>query len=186
MSHNAQDAEKAAATSHGSNSDEALGAYKGDIGDYMSNVNSAIAAGNPFKSRDYLTSQNVATSGAMNSANDAARQAEQQVVARTGTNTAALAGEVGSQARAGQRDLTAYNATRDTENESRWLSQRDQLFHDQLEGANSEAGVMGTQLGAQTNNLKAWSDDEASRNAMWAQLGSAALSGGASVGSAFA
>jgi hypothetical protein len=142
-----------AATTDAGDAASAYGAATGADAAYLSNVNSALAAGNPFEAKDYLTQQNIATSGAMNSENDAARQQQQQTVARTGTNSAALANEVGSQARAGQRDLTNYNATRDTQNEGTWLNQQDKLLSDQGQGANIEAGLYGTSVSGQDSTL---------------------------------
>ena len=116
-------------------------------------MNSTLSAGNPFESKDYLTKQNLATSGAMNSENDAATQALQQNVARTGTNSAALAGTIASNARQGQRDLTQYNAGRDTANENTWLQQQDKLLGDEATGASEEAGLYSTSLGGQNSTL---------------------------------
>jgi hypothetical protein len=143
----------AAASNDADNATAAYGQAQGDIGGYLSNVNSALAAGNPFESKDYLTQQNLDTSGAMNSENAAAKQQEQSTVARTGTNTAALASDVAENARAGQRDLTQYNAGRDTSNENTWLNQQDTLLGDQAKGAGLEAGLYGTSVGAQDATL---------------------------------
>jgi hypothetical protein len=142
-----------AASTDQANALNAYGQSQGDIGQYLSNVNSSLAAGNPFEAKDYLTQQNIATSGAMNAENDAAKQQQQQTVARTGTNSAALANEVGSQAREGQRDLTQYNAGRDTANENTWLQQQDKLLGDQAQGASLESGLYGTSIGAQDSTL---------------------------------
>lgn len=128
----------------------ALSSYNNDMGSYMSNVNSQLAAGNPYQSKDYLTSQNLQTSGAMNATNDAAQQQLRDTALRTGTNTAAVAGEVGANRLQGQRDLTTYNAARDTQNEDKWLQQRQQLTSDQLAGANSEAGIYGSAVGGRS------------------------------------
>ncbi len=142
-----------AATTDAGNAAESFGSAQGDIGTYLSNVNSALSAGNPFESKDYLTQQNLDTSGAMNSANTAAQQQEQGTVARTGTNSAALASDVAENARAGQRDLTQYNAGRNTANENTWLNQQDKLLGDQAQGASEEAGLYSTSLGGQNSTL---------------------------------
>jgi hypothetical protein len=143
----------AAASTDQANALNAYGAAQGDTSEYLSNVNSALAAGNPFEAKDYLTQQNLETSGAMNSENDAARQQEQQTVARTGTNSAALPNEIAAQARTSQRDLTQYNAGRDTSNENTWLQQQDKLLSDQGQGANIEAGLYGTSVSGQDSTL---------------------------------
>jgi hypothetical protein len=151
----------------------------------MSNVNSRLAAGNPFEAKDYLTKQNLETSGAMNAANAAEKQAEGATVARTGTNSAALANTVASSARQGQRDLTAYNAARDTANEQEWLKQQDQLMKDQLAGAQSEADVYKTGIGGQSSDLSSMtSADNAAQAAEFGLIDSAVGAGGA-VGAAF-
>jgi hypothetical protein len=143
----------AAAANDADNASAAYGAAQGDIGTYLGNVNSALAAGNPFESKDYLTQQNLDTSGAMNSADTAAKQQQQSTVAKTGTNSAALANTVAETARTGQRDLTQYNAGRDTSNENTWLNQQDKLLGDQASGAGLEAGLYGTSVGAQDSTL---------------------------------
>ena len=143
----------AAAATDASNAASSFGAASGDIGTYLSNVNSQLAAGNPFESKDYLTHQNLETSGAMNSANDAEKAALGQTVARTGTNSAALANTVASSARQGQRDLTQYNAGRDTANENTWLNQQDKLLGDEATGSSQEAGLYGTSLSGQDSTL---------------------------------
>ena len=52
----------------------AMNGYNNDINAYTSNVNSQIAAGDPFKSQAYKTDQNLQTSAAMNAANTKAAQ----------------------------------------------------------------------------------------------------------------
>jgi len=143
----------AAAATDASNAASSFGAASGDIGTYLSNVNSTLSAGNPFESKDYLTKQNLETSGAMNSANDAEKAALGQTVARTGTNSAALANTVASSARQGQRDLTSYNAGRDTSNENTWLQQQDKLLGDEATGSSQEAGLYSTSLSGQDSTL---------------------------------
>ena len=145
--------DQSAYNTNSANASTALGNYQGTENEYLSNVNSALAAGNPYQSKDYLTQQNLETSGAMNSENDAAREAEQQTVDRTGTNSAALPNEIAAQARQGQRDLTQYTAGQNASNEDKWLQQQDRLLGDQQAGANSEAGVYGTTLGASSSDL---------------------------------
>jgi len=178
------DAASAAAKTDAANAASALGSYNGEIGTYMSNVNSALSAGNPYESKDYLTKQNLETSGAMNAANTAEKQALGSTVAKTGTNSAALADTVASSAREAQRDLTNYNATRDTENEDKWLKQQDLLMGDQLAGANSEAGVYSTSLGGQNSSLSTEEQAEAAQDAMWSNIAGAGISAGGTLGSA--
>lgn len=131
----------------------AFGSAQGDIGTYLSNVNSTLAQGNPFESKDYLTQQNLQTSAAMNSQNDAERERLGQTVARTGTNSAALAGTEASSARQGQRDLTQYTAGRDTANENTWLNQQDKLLGDEATGSSQEAGLYGTSTSGEDSAL---------------------------------
>jgi hypothetical protein len=145
--------DNAAATTDATNAASSYSTASGDIGNYMSNVNSALSAGNPFESKDYLTQQNLETSGDMNSQNDAAQQQEQSTVARTGTNSAALPAEIAEQRRQGQRDLTQYNAGRDTANENTWLNQQDKLLGDQATGAGLESNLYSTSLNGQDSNL---------------------------------
>jgi hypothetical protein len=148
----------------------ALNSYNNQIGDFNSNVNSTLAAGNPYQSKQYLTNQNLETSGAMNSANTREGQQLRDSARRSGTNTAALADTMQSSARQGQRDLTQYNAARDNQNEDRWLQQQQGLMKDQLEGANSQAGVYGTSMGGANNSLNALTNREDSVDQMWGSL----------------
>ena len=186
MTGNASGIDEKAANHAQDQADAALGAYNGDMADYMSNVNSAIASGNPFESKDYLTKQNLETSGAMNAENTAAQNALGSAARRTGTNTAALADTVASSARQGQRDLTGYNAARDTANEQNWLAERDQLMRDQLAGANSEAGVYGTGTHANTSDLDSMTRAQEAQDQMWGNIVSGAMQGaGAGMGAAF-
>ena len=181
--------DQAAYNKNSANADTTLGNFQGTENEYLSNVNSALAAGNPYESKDYLTQQNLETSGAMNAEDAAAKEQEQQTVARTGTNSAALPAEIASQARAGQRDLTNYNATRDTQNEDKWLSQQDKLLSDEQAGANSEANVYGTTQGAANSALgdytSAANEDQKNKNSIWngltqagGVLGAAAIKAG--------
>lgn len=154
-----------------------LGAYNSDIGNYNSNVNATLGAGNPFASKPYMENQNIATSAAMNSANTRENQQLRDSAKRAGTNTAAIAGTEAESARQGQRDLTAYNATQANQNEDRWLQERDGLLRDQLAGAQSQAGVYGTQMGGANNALNAYTSATNAEDQMWAGLGEAALMG---------
>jgi hypothetical protein len=162
----------------------ALGAYGNDIGSYMSNVNSTLAAGNPYQSKSFLTNQNLETSGAMNAANTKEGQQLRDSARRSGTNTAALAGTIASSAREGQRNLTDYNAARDNQNEDRWLQQQQGLMKDQLEGANSEAGVYGTSMGGANNSLNALTQREDSMDQMWGNLAGSVIGAGGTMGAA--
>lgn len=177
MTQNAGAADTAAANTSSAQGAQSFNAAQGDIGNYMSNVNSALAAGNPFESKDYLTQQNLQTSGAMNSTNDANDQALQSTAARTGTNTAALANEESAGARQGARDLTNYNAGRDTQNEGTWLNQQDKLLNDQAQGANQEANLYGTATSGRDSALSSATTAADSENQMWAGLGEGAMSG---------
>jgi hypothetical protein len=175
----------AAAATDASNASSAFGAASGDIGTYLSNVNSTLAAGNPFESKTYLTNQNLETSGAMNAENTAEKAALGQTVARTGTNSAALANTVASSARQGQRDLTGYNAGRDTANENTWLNQQDKLLGDEATGSAQEAGLYGTSVSGEDSTLgtaQTGADEEEQAND---QIIDSSLTGAASVGAAF-
>lgn len=185
MSNNASGIDEAAANQNENNAATALGAYQGDISSYLGNVNSVLAEGNPFESKNYLTQQNLETSGAMNSADTAANQQLQSTAAKTGTNTAALANEEGSIARAGQRDLTQYNAGRDTANENTWLQEQQELLGDQEKGAASEAGVFGAATSGQSSDLSSMTQADDAEDQMWASIAGSAL-GGAGVGAGLA
>lgn len=186
MSNDGGDQAGRAAGVNGTNAQHELGNADAGISDYMSNVNSQLAAGNPYESKAYLTQQNLATSGAMNSEKDSADQALEEGVRSTGTNSAALAADEAEIGRTGQRDLTNYNATRDTQNEDKWLQDEQSLDRDQLAGADASAGLYSTSLGGQTSDLKTEEEADAAENQMWAGLGEAAMTGaGTGMGAAF-
>jgi hypothetical protein len=186
MSNDATTVDKQAADVNGADAQTALGSANGELADYMSNVNSRLSAGNPYESKDYLTKQNLQTSGAMNSENDAADQALQSTVARTGTNSAALAGTEAEAARAGQRDLTNYTAGRDTANEDKWLQEQDALTKDQLAGASEEGNLYSTSLGGQNSNLHDYTSAEDAQDQMWGNMVSGIATGAGSVLGGFA
>ena len=64
-----------------------------------------------------------------------------------------MANDVAAQARTGQRDLTNYNATRNTENEGKWLGEQQNLLGDQARGAVMEEGLYGTSVSGQDSTL---------------------------------
>lgn len=175
----------AAASTDASNAASSFGAAQGDIGTYLSNVNSTLAAGNPFESKDYLTNQNLSTSGAMNSANNAEQQALGSTVAKTGTNSAALANTVASSARQGQRDLTQYNAGAAQQNENTWLGQQDKLLGDEATGSSEEAGLYGTSLGGQNSTLGTAQQGEDAQEQANDGMIDAGITAAGSVGGAF-
>lgn len=186
MSNDATGADKAAADQNGADAQKTLGDANSGIADYMSNVNSRLAAGNPYESEDYLKKQNLETSGAMNSEKGALDEELGSTVARTGTNSAAIAATEADAARQGQRDLTGYNAGRDTANTDKWEQEKEGLTRDQLAGADAEGKLYGTATGAQSSNLNAYTTAEDAQDQMWAQLGEAAMTGaGAGLGGAY-
>lgn len=186
MSNDAGNDATAAAKQNGSDAQGELHGADAGIDSYMSNVNSQIAAGNPYESKDYLTKQNLATSGAMNSEKDASDAALEHAVSSTGGSSAALAATQADIARQGQRDLTGYNATRDTENEDKWLNQRQGLDKDLLAGADAKAGLYSTATGGQSSDLKTEEEAQAAQDQMWTGIASAAMTGaGTGMGAAF-
>lgn len=148
-----KDTDNAAATTYGSNASSSYGSASGDTSNYLSNVNSALSEGNPYQTTEYKTNQNLETSGAMDSANTAAQQKEQSTVAKTGTNSAALANTVSENARSGQRQMTDYNATRDTQNENSWQNEKQNLLGDEAKGAEIESGLYSTSVNGQDSAL---------------------------------
>ena len=161
---------------------DALSNFNNAMGGYTSNVNSTIAQGNPYESRSYLQNQNLLTSGAANSATTAGNQATRDVALRTGTNTAAVQASRDANTQAKQRMLTQYNAGRDTENLDKWVNQRQQLYQDQLAGANADAGIYNTASGGLNNAGSNLASIQNSQAALWeAGIGAvgAGLSGGA-------
>jgi hypothetical protein len=154
--------------------------YQTDIGNYNSNVNSQIAQGNPYQSRAYLQSQNLQTSGAANAANTKANQQVRDTSLRTGTNTAAVAAQQAENARAGQRQVTDYNATRDTANTDKWEQDQQRLNEQQLAGANSEASMFGANVSGRSNSLTDLTDIQQQQNALWqAGIGAVGAAGAA-------
>ncbi len=164
---------------------QALDGYNTGVGSYMSNVNAQLAAGNPYQTKQYLQNQNLLTSAAANAANTQAQGALKESALRTGENTASNAATIASNSRGIARDLTAYQANRDTQNDAMWQQQKQQLLGDQLAGANSEANVFGTATGAQSSALGDLTSLQNSQDAMWGNIAGSAI-GAAGTGGAAA
>lgn len=163
----------------------ALQNYNNDIGSFTSNVNSQIAAGNPYESQPYKQEQNITTSGAMNAANTTANAATRNAALRTGTNTAAVDAQRAENARAGQRQTDQFNAATDTSNEDKWLQQQNELTKDQLAGAQSEAGIYGTSVAGRSGAIGNLTSLQQSDDALWqAGIGAAGTAAGAGIGKA--
>jgi hypothetical protein len=154
--------------------------YQGDINNYNSNVNSQIAAGNPYQSKAYLQNQNIATSGAANSANTAGNQAVRDTALRTGENSAAVAATQADNARQSQMAVTNYNATRDTANQDKWEQDQQNLNQQQLAGANSEAGMFGSNVSGEDSTLGDLTSIQGQQDALWqAGIGAVGAAGAA-------
>lgn len=159
--------------------------YNNDIGTFTSNVNSQIAAGNPYESQPYKTEQNITTSGAMNSANTAANAATRDAALRTGTNTAAVSAQRAENARAGQRQSDQFNAATDTSNEDKWLQQQNTLTNQQLQGAQSEAGIYGSSIGGSNAAIGNLTSLQGQDDALWqSAIGAGGVAAGAGIGKA--
>jgi hypothetical protein len=157
--------------------------YQGDINNYTSNVNSQIAQGNPYQSKAYLQNQNIATSGAANSADTAGNQAVRDTALRTGTNTASVAATQADNARQSQRTVTDYNATRDTANQDKWEQDQQALNQDQLAGANSEEGMFNGATSGRDSALGDLTSIQNSQDALWqAGIGAVGGAGAAALG----
>jgi hypothetical protein len=154
-----------------------VGSYNADLGTYMSNVNSSLAAGNPYQSTAYKTAQNLETSGAMHSADTAAKTATRGAALRTGQNAAAVNASVSENALEAARTQDTFNASRDTANDQAWEQEKGDLMKDQLAGANSQAAAnanYGQQRSSATQGLLTQQEQE---DQMWAQLGETAMTG---------
>jgi hypothetical protein len=129
----------------------ALNNYNSQATAASDDISNLEGQGNPYQSKSYLQNQNIQTSAAMDATNTAAKQQLNDDALRTGTNTASLGRTISSNARAGQRTMDAYNAGQSAQNEDKYLSLQQGLIGDRQNLANSEAGVLGTTSGAQTN-----------------------------------
>lgn len=157
--------------------------YQSDIGNYNSNVNSQIAAGNPYQSKAYLTAQNLATSAAANATKTAGNQAVRDTALRTGENSAAVAATQADNSRQAQQTVTNYNATRDTANTDKWEQDQQNLNQDQLAGANSEEGMFSADQAGRSNSLSDLTSIQNSQDALWqAGIGAVGAAGGAAFG----
>jgi hypothetical protein len=160
----------------------AANSYQSDINNYNSNVNSQIAQGNPYQSKAYLQNQNLMTSGAADAANTAANQKTRDAALRTGTNTASVAATNAENARASQRQVTDYNATRDTSNTDKWEQDQQRLNEQQLAGANSQEAMFGANVNGRNSSLSDLTTIQGQQDALW-QAGIGAV-GAAGAGAA--
>jgi hypothetical protein len=157
--------------------------FQNDMAGYTSNVNSQIAAGNPYQSRAYLQNQNLMTSGAANSANTAGNQAVRDTALRTGTNTAAVAATQADNARQSQQTVTNYNATRDTANQDKWETLQTQQNQEQLQGAQAQAGMFGANVSGRNSSLSDLTTIQGQQDALWqAGIGAVGAVGAAAAG----
>jgi len=164
-----------------------VGNYNADLGGYMSNVNAALHAGNPYQTTAYKTAQNLETSGAMNAADTAAKTATRGAALRTGLNAAAVNPAISENALAAQRTQDTYNATRDTANDQAWEQEKEALMRDQLAGADSQARANAIYAGQRSNATQGLLQQQEEEDQMWAGLGETAMKGaGAGITAAFA
>jgi hypothetical protein len=159
----------------------ALNNYNQAMGGFNTNLDNMLSQGNPYQSKSYLENQNKLTSAAMNSQNTAAKQNLQDTALRTGENTAAIQNTIASNARAGQRTLDTYNAQRDTENQDKYLQYEQQLLQDQLAGANSEAGIYGTNVSGRSDALNNLTSIQNAQQQMWGNIIGGVAGGAGSV-----
>lgn len=162
---------------------QAVGNYNSDMNGYNSKLSQMEGAGNPYQSKSYLQNQNMLTSAAMNSQNTQAKQQLQDTALRTGTNTAALGGQISENARAGQRTMDQYNAGTATQNQDKYLQYEQNLLGDQLAGANSQAGIYATDVNGRNNADSNLITAQGQNQQMWGNI-IGGVAGG--VGGAFA
>lgn len=161
----------------------ALNNYNSDMSGYNNKLSEMESQGDPYTSSTFLQNQNKLTSAAMNSQNTAAKQNLQDTALRTGENTAALQNTIASNARAGQRTLDQYNAQAANDNEDKYLQYEQGLLQDQLAGANSEAGVYGTDVSGRNDSLNNLTSIQNAEEGMWGNIiGGAASGAGAAFG----
>lgn len=172
----------AAIKSAGDWEDNAINQWQQQYGTATSNVNATLAAGNPYQSKDYKTNQNLETSGAMHSTNDAATEANNEAALRTGQNGAVGPAASAQNARNAQQTLDTYNAGRDTANEHAWQGEKAGLLGEEGSLAGQAGSVAGAAAGArntgdenltraqQYNNLDDWK---------WINYGTGAAAGAA-------
>lgn len=161
----------------------ARGNYNTAMNNYNSDVSRMEANPNPFSSKSYIQNQNKLTSAAMNSEDNAARQALQDTSLRTGENPAALDRTIEAGARAGQRTLDKYNAKRNTQNLRDNLAYQQQLARDRMAGAQSEAGMFRANESGRSNALSNITEEKRLQDAM---LGRVVGGATGAVGSIFA
>jgi hypothetical protein len=155
----------------------AVGSYNADHGAYMSNVNSALAAGNPYQTTAYKTAQNLETSGAMHSADTTAAAKLRGAALRTGQNAAAVNPAISENALEATRTQDTMNASRDTANLDKWEGQKQQLLGDQAAGAQQDAGMVSTMSGQRSSATNGLLQQQQAEDQMWAGLAQTAMTG---------
>ena len=157
-----------------------LGSYNKSMGDYMSNVNAKIAAGNPYESQAYKQEQNLATSGAMHAVNDTAAQQMRDDALRTGENGASVQASIAKNARVGQQAADTFGAERDTANQDKYLAYEQGLMGDQLAGTREQAGMTATLAGQRAGATSALVNEDEQSRQMWESLAQDAAQAGGS------
>lgn len=167
MARVAETANKDASTDYSNWEKGTKAGYDSTIAGYNNNVDGLLAKGNPYQSTEYLTNQNKLTSGAMNSQNTASAAAERGAALRTGTNTAAVSAQRSANSLSGQRQIDNYNASRDTQNQDKYLQWQQGLLQDKLAGANSQQNMFSTESGGRSNANTNLVNLNQQQNALW-------------------
>lgn len=146
----------------------------GDYGKAMGNYNSQIAKmdamGNPYKSKDYLTNQNILTSGAMHATNQNAEAALRGAELRGGTNDAATAATISSNARAAQMQADQMQAQRASGDQDKYLQWEQGLAQDKLAGASAATQMFGQQVSGRSNALSNLQSGQNASQQMWGNV----------------
>lgn len=126
----------------------AINNWQAQSGAASSNINATLAAGNPYATTAYKTSQNLETSGAAHATDDAATEANTQAAQRTGQNAAAVPAQSAQNARNAQQSIDSYDAARDTSNDQAWEGEKQNLLGDQVNLSGQAGSVAGSAAGA--------------------------------------
>lgn len=159
---------------------DAVNNYMTQSGTAASNVNASLAAGNPYQTQAYKTSQNLETSGAMHSTDDAATEANQQAAQRTGQNAAAVPAQSAQNQRNAQQTMDTYDASRDTSNDQAWEGEKQNLMGDEINLSGQAAGATGAALSAENTANKNLTDAQQYNNIddwKWINYGTKAAAG---------
>ncbi len=151
--------------------------------EYNTDLNKLIAQGNPWANPTYKENENILTSGAAGSANDAAKQQIADAVkASGGQNSAAYGATVADLSRQRSQQQTQATAGQNQSDYNNWINYQQWLQNAVLAPVTGENAAFSTATSGDTGALNAQNQANQIGDQMWSSIIGGVTSG---LGSAF-